>query len=135
MQGLFILLFFLLFLIDSLVISFARKLLFDFLVGQNNKKIARNIHRQQKFINKITMRYIKANLNQNLSTFKIFHCIYMIEIFTLIPQYIILLAIFIFAGNFANFILLAFFAIKFLLFIVYWWQFDANRVSKFRKKS
>lgn len=40
MKGLVVLLFFLLFLIDLLVINFARKLLFDFLIGQKNKNNA-----------------------------------------------------------------------------------------------
>lgn len=130
MKKLFVLLFFLLFLIDLLVINFARKLLFDFLIGKKNNAL--KIHQQQKCKYRITMSYIKLYIKQNLYQFKVFHCIYLFELFTLIPQYIILLVSNIFIERYVHIPLIIFCVIKFLFFIVYWCQFDVNRVSRFK---
>ena len=49
MEKLFVLAYFLMIMLDIIVISDARRLLLDFLIGQRNRKNAKRIHTEQSF--------------------------------------------------------------------------------------
>ena len=67
---LIVLLYFLIVLIDVIIISDARHLLLDFLIGQRNRKNAMQIHSEQTFKNKVHMGYIHSMLKKYQKTFK-----------------------------------------------------------------
>ena len=78
-------------LLDALAISSLRSLLLDFLIGARNQKSARKIYAQQSLKDRILMSFIKTFLKNHMSAFKVYNCIYLVELATLIPQYAILL--------------------------------------------
>lgn len=134
MRDVIITLYVLLALEDFLVIWFARDLLFEFLIGRRNQKSAKMIHSQQSLRNKITMGYIRPLLKRNISEFKGFYRIYIGEITTLFPQYAALLMAQIFIGEHIRFALYVMCVLKGLLFLIIRRQFNASRVSEYRKK-
>ena len=77
-------------LFDVRIVSDARRLLLDFLIGQRNRKNAKKIHSEQSFKDKIHMGYILPMLAKNKESFKKYHVLYLAVIYSLIPQYIAL---------------------------------------------
>ena len=77
-------------LFDVIIVSDARCLLLDFLIGQRNRKNAKKIHLEQSFKNRIHMGYIQPMLSKNKESFKKYHVLYLAVIYSLIPQYIAL---------------------------------------------
>ena len=59
LKSIIALIYFAIVLFDVLIVSDARRLLLDFLIGQRNRKNARKIHSEQSFKNKIHMGYIQ----------------------------------------------------------------------------
>ena len=55
MEKLFILAYFLMIMMDKVVISDARRLLLDFLIGERNRKNAKKIHAEQSFSDRVKM--------------------------------------------------------------------------------
>lgn len=77
-------------LLDVLIIVFVRDLLMDFLIGKAGRKKAKSIHRAQNMISKIDMKYITSYLNNYKKEFKKYHLIYLSELISVIPQYLLI---------------------------------------------
>ena len=89
LKSIIALIYFAIVLFDVLIVSDARRLLLDFLIGQRNRKNARKIHSEQSFKNKIHMGYIQPMLKKNKEAFRKYHILYLAIIYSLIPQYIV----------------------------------------------
>ena len=122
-----ILLYALLFISDSIAIDFLRHLLMDFMIGARNKRIARAIYNQQSLMNKVSLGFIRQYLTSYLAAFRVHHTLYIMELLTLLPQYIVLLA----TDN--NHYLCFCIVLKTSLFIYVRLRFDSLRRSKYRK--
>ena len=134
MTGILILLLIALLLLDGVVISDARRLLMDFLIGQRNRKNARKIHAQQTLRDRITLRYIKTMLKKYRSAFEKFYLLYMVLLVTLLPQYAAAIASCVVLGDSARYVLYGFLIVKALLAVFYRLQFDSLHISVYAKK-
>lgn len=78
-------------ILDFLGLHRARKMLFDFLIGQkggSNK--AKKIHANQPLFDCISMSYILQYLTRYQSDFKKYHSIYKVMMYMLLPQYCVI---------------------------------------------
>ena len=121
-------------LIDWMVIGALRNLLFDFLIGRRNLKSAKRIHEEQPFVQRVSMGYIKGLLKEYIRDFVAYRTLYLIILYTLIPQYIVVIVCNICLGYKSFYVLGAFAAIKLIIVIFLRFQVDAQRMSKYRKK-
>lgn len=121
-------------LIDWMVISALRSLLLDFLIGRRNLKSAKRIHEEQPFIQRVSMGYIKGMLKENIRDFVTYRTLYLIILYTLIPQYIAIIVCNICLGYKSFYVIGVFAAIKLSIDIFLRFQVDAQRMSKYRKK-
>lgn len=71
---------------DLIIISDLRIILNDFLVGKQNRKVARKIYQQQDMKNKITMTYIKDYIDNYLKDFDKYHRLYILELSSIVIQ-------------------------------------------------
>lgn len=134
MDKLILFIYFLLLTTDSIVLSDARRLLLDFLIGQRNRKNANKIHKQQSFQDKVTMRYIKPMLKKNVSAFKNYHLLYMILLISLIPQYIVIVLAQILLPDYVWCVFCFFLAIKFILAVYYRLELGSLKMSVYAQK-
>ena len=121
-------------LIDGIVIYTLRRLLFDFLIGRRNLKSARRIHNEQPFMQRVTLGYIKGMLKNYVRDFVSYRTLYLIILYTLIPQYIAVIVCNICLGYKSFYVVVAFAAIKLIIEIFLRFQVDAQWMSKYRKK-
>lgn len=121
-------------LIDGIVIYALRRLLFDFLIGRRNLKSARSIHNEQPFMQRVTLGYIKGMLKNYVRDFVAYRTLYLIILYTLIPQYIAVIVCNICLGYKSFYVVVAFAAIKLIIGIFLRFQVDAQWMSKYRKK-
>ena len=121
-------------LIDWMVISDLRRLLLDFLIGRRNLKSAKQIHAEQSFIQRVSMGYIKGMLKNYVRDFVAYRILYLIILYTLIPQYVALIVCNICLGYKSFYVLGVFATIKLLIDIFLRFQVDSLRMSKYRKK-
>ena len=121
-------------LIDWTVISALRSLLLDFLIGRRNLKSAKRIHAEQPFIQRVSMGYIKGMLKNYVRDFVAYRTLYLIILYTLIPQYVAVIVCNICLGYKSFYVVVAFAAIKLIIEIFLRFQVDAQRMSKYRKK-
>lgn len=120
--------------LDLVTIGDLRKFLLDFLQVKNNRKKADQVYSIQSLYEKITLTFIKAHLKKYIKEFNTFHKIYMIVIYTLVPQYVIIITSNILL-EMKSVYLLGFFAVlKLLICILVRINVDSNRVSIYRKK-
>ena len=78
-------------ILDFVTIGDLRKFLLDFLKVNKSRKKAEQVYATQSLIDKITLSFIKVHLKKYIKVFTIFHKLYMVVLYTLIPQYAILI--------------------------------------------
>lgn len=134
MENIYILLYLLLFLLDCIVISDARRLLLDFLIGQRNRKNAKKIHSEQAFKDKVKMGYIQPMLKNYTSAFKKYHALYLVILYAFVPQYIAIVLLHIFIPKIIWYVFGVFLGVKFLLAVFYRLELGPNRMSVYAQK-
>ena len=134
MEKLFILAYFLMIMLDKVVISDARRLLLDFLIGERNRKNAKKIHAEQSFSDRVKMGYILPMLKKYTRTFRKYHILYLIILCSLIPQYITVILCHIFAPSVIWYVFGVFLGIKLLLTIFYTLELGPQKMSVYAQK-
>lgn len=122
----------LLVLLDTIAISSLRRFLYDFLIGAGNRKTARKIYRQRSLKDRVFLGFIKSFLKSHRSVFDVYHWIYLMELVSLIPQYAILLAVYVLYGVQNNILIFSLIAVKGLLCLVIRFQVDSLMRSRYR---
>ena len=134
MEKLFILAYFLMIMLDKVVISDARRLLLDFLIGERNRKNAKKIHEEQSFSDRVKMGYILPMLKKYTGTFQKYHILYLVILYSLIPQYITIVLFHIFAPSVIWYVFSVFLGIKLLLTIFYTLELGPQKMSVYAQK-
>lgn len=134
LEKLFILAYFLMIMLDMIVISDARRLLLDFLIGQRNRKNAKQIHAEQSSKDKVTMGYIYPMLKKHQKSFKNHHTLYLIILYSLVPQYTTVVLIHIFAPSIIWYIMGALLIIRILFACYYRLELGPQRISVYAQK-
>lgn len=134
MEKLFILAYFLMIMMDKVVISDARRLLLDFLIGERNRKNAKKIHAEQSFSNRVKMGYILPMLKKYTGTFRKYHFLYLVILYSLIPQYITIALFHIFVPSVIWYGFGVFLGIKLLLTILYTLELGPQKMSVYAQK-
>ena len=134
MEKLFILTYFLLVVLDKVVISDARRLLLDFLIGQRNRKNAKAIHAEQSFADRVKMGYILPMLKKYKEAFKKYHTLYLVILYSLIPQYVTVILFHIFAPGLIWYVFGTFLVVKFLLAAFYTLELGPLKMSVYAQK-
>ena len=134
MEKLFILAYFLMIMLDKVVISDARRLLLDFLIGQRNRKNAKKVHAEQSFSDRVKMGYILSILKKYTGTFRKYHILYLVILYSLIPQYITIVLFHIFVPSVIWCVFGVFLGIKLLLTIFYTLELGPQKMSVYAQK-
>ena len=134
MEKLFILAYFLMIMLDKVVISDARRLLLDFLIGERNRKNAKKIHAEQNFSDRVKMGYILSILKKYTRTFRKYHILYLVILYSLIPQYITIVLFHIFVPSVIWYVFGVFLAIKLLITIFYTLELGPQKMSVYAQK-
>ena len=134
MEKLFILAYFLMIMLDKVVISDARRLLLDFLIGQRKRKNAKKIHAEQSFSDRVKMGYILPMLKKYTRTFRKYHILYLVILYSLIPQYITIVLFHIFVPSVIWYVFGVFLAIKLLITIFYTLELGPQKMSVYAQK-
>ena len=134
MEKLFILAYFLMIMLDKVVISDARRLLLDFLIGERNRKNAKKIHAEQSFSDRVKMGYILPMLKKYTRTFRKYHILYLVILYSLIPQYITIVLFHILVPSVIWYVFGVFLAIKLLLTIFYTLELGPQKMSVYAQK-
>ena len=119
-------------LLDAVAISSLRRFLNDFLIGARNRKSARKICSQQSLKDRVFLGFIKSFLKSHRLAFNVYHWIYLVELVSLVPQYAILLAVYMLYGMQNNVLILSLIAIKGLLCLIIRFQVDSLMRSRYR---
>lgn len=122
----------LLVLLDTIAIRSLRRFLYDFLIGAGNRKAARKIYRQRSLKDRVFLGFIKSFLKSHRSVFDVYHWIYLMELVSLVPQYAILLAVYVLYGVQNNILIFSLIAVKGLLCLVIRFQVDSLMRSRYR---
>ncbi len=122
----------LLVLLDTIAISSLRRFLYDFLIGAGNRKTARKIYRQRSLKDRVFLGFIKSFLKSHRSVFDVYHWIYLMELVSLVPQYAILLAVYVLYGVQNNILIFSLIAVKGLLCLMIRFQVDSLMRSRYR---
>ena len=133
-EKLIILAYFLLLMLDKVIISDARRLLLDFLIGQRNRKNAKMIHAEQSFADRVNMGYICPMLKKHEKAFKNYHTLYLTILYSLIPQYITVILFHIFAPSIVWYIVGALLIIRFILVFYYGLELGPQKMSVYAQK-
>ena len=80
------------------------------------------------------MAYIGSMLQNNMQQYRFYQRLYIAELVTLIPQYLLILLLHFWLGNGVWVPLLVVFVIKDILFLFLRFQFNANRISRYDKR-
>lgn len=118
---------------DSLAIGILRWFLRDFLIGQRNPKSARKIYEAQSPKDRFTLGFIRNHLTRYQKDFKIYQGIYMAELYSLIPQFIIVILCNILLWEKSIYVTGGFIAVKMLLYASIRVQMDGSKRSKYRR--
>lgn len=124
----------LLILLDAIVVNDARCLLLDFLVGQMNRKKAKQLHAQQRFSDRLKMGYIQPLLKKYAAAFRKYHILYLCILYSLLPQYIVVILVYIFLADMFWYVCGVFWGIKLLLALFYRLELGANHMSVYAQK-
>lgn len=122
----------LLVLLDTIAISSLRRFLYDFLIGAGNRKTAEKIYRQRSLKDRVFLGFIKSFLKSHRSVFDVYHWIYLMELVSLVPQYAILLAVYVLYGVQNNILIFSLIAVKGLLCLMVRFQVDSLMRSRYR---
>lgn len=134
MEKLLVLAYFLMIMLDKVVISDARRLLLDFLIGEKNRKNAKKIHAEQRFSDRVMMGYIQPMLKKYIAAYRKYHILYLIILYSLIPQYITIVLFHIFAPSLIWYVFGVFIGIKLLLTIFYTLELGPLKMSVYAQK-
>lgn len=118
---------------DLVAVDILRWFLRDFLIGQRNRKSARKIYEAQSPKDRFTLGFIKNHLTRYQKEFKIYHGIYMAELYSLIPQFIIVLLCNILLWEKSIYVTGGFIAVKTLLYASIRVQMDSSMRSIYRR--
>jgi hypothetical protein len=121
-------------ILDSVTISDLRKFLLDFLRVKKSRSNANAVYAMQSLQDKITLSFIKAHLKKYIKEFTIFHRMYMVVMYTLIPQYFILIMSNVLLGMKSMYVLCFFAVVKLIVCFLVRINVDSNRVSIYRRK-
>ena len=119
-------------LLDTIAISSLRRFLYDFLIGAGNRKTAGKIYRQRSLKDRVFLGFIKSFLKSHRSVFDVYHWIYLVELVSLVPQYAILLAVYVLYGVQNNILIFSLIAVKGLLCLMVRFQVDSLMRSRYR---
>ena len=119
-------------LLDTIAISSLRRFLYDFLIGAGNRKTARKIYRQRSLKDRVFLGFIKSFLKSHRSVFDVYHWIYLMELVSLVPQYAILLTVYVLYGVQNNILIFSLIAVKALLCLMVRFQVDSLMRSRYR---
>lgn len=122
----------LLVLLDTIAIRSLRRFLYDFLIGAGNRKTAGKIYRQRSLKDRVFLGFIKSFLKSHRSVFDVYHWIYLMELVSLVPQYAILLAVYVLYGVQNNILIFSLIAVKGLLCLMVRFQVDSLMRSRYR---
>ena len=128
------LLYFLIVLFDTIIISDSRRLLLDFLIGQRNRKNAMQIHSEQTFKNRVHMGYIHPMLKKHQKTFKKYHILYLVVLYSLVPQYVAIVLVHTLVPNIIKYIVGFCLIVRLLLAVFYRLEIGPQRISVYAKK-
>ncbi len=120
--------------LDSIVITDLRRFLFNFLIGWRNRKFVNKLHKQQPLIQRITLAYLEPYLKQYVKEFRRYQKLYVLVLYTLVPQYVILIICNLVMGAKSMYVLAGFALIKLMIALVIRFQTDSSLVSRYRKK-
>lgn len=134
MRNLILYLDFAMLVLDFVTIADIRKFLVDFLMVKRNTKHAWEIHRAQPLKERITLSYISFHLKKYAKEFTVYHRLYLAVLYTLIPQYVILITCNCILGIKSMYVLAVFAAIKLMICITIRLHVDSNRISIYRQK-
>lgn len=121
-------------ILDFVTISDLRKFLLDFLRVKNSRKNADYVYVTQSLGDKITLSFIKEHLKKYIKEFTAYHRIYLAVLYTLVPQYILLIVCNVFMGMKSLFVLGFCAGAKLIINFAVRSNMDSNRVSIYRKK-
>ena len=121
-------------ILDIVTISDLRKFLLDFLRAKKSRSNSDHIYAIQPLRDKITLSFIKAHLKKYIKEFNAFHRMYMGVIYTLIPQYVILITSNVLMGMESMYVVCFFAVVKLIVCFLVRINVDSNRVSIYRKK-
>lgn len=119
--------------IDLLTIRLIRKLLRDFMRSKKNKHVINRLHDSQPLKSRLALDYIYPLLKHNQKAFQGYHRLYLIIVLSAIPQYVVILLLYLFLTDYAIFAVFAFTGIKIIVYVIVRANFDANMVSIYRK--
>lgn len=119
-------------ILDCVTVSELRHFILDFLPVK--KKKSEKAYINQSLWDKIKLSYIQVHLRKHVKEFGIWHRIYLMVLYTLLPQYIILIGCNILLGEKSLNVLCLFALIKLCVSIGIYMHTDSNRVSVYRKK-
>lgn len=134
MKNVIYLLYFLIVLFDAIIISDSRWLLLDFLIGQRNRKNAMQIHSEQTFKNRVHMGYIHPMLKKHQKTFKKYHILYLVVLYSLVPQYVAIVLVHTLVPNIIKYIVGFCLIVRLLLALFYRLKLGPQRISVYAKK-
>ena len=115
----------LLVLLDCITITSFRRLLVGILIDARNRKSADRINKEQTSLSKITLSYIPDYLKRNIKYFKKFHFLYLVDLYSLVPQYFILGIFTAFWPIQSRYLYCFFIGIKILMIIIIRFQVDS----------
>ena len=118
---------------DAALISFLRKFLIDFLRVDNSKNVARRAYRSQPVRNRITLSFIKSYLKTNIAVCIRYQRLYITILYTLVPQYVIIVASNFILGMNSLYVVGFFEVVKLPLLLLVRMNLDSNKVSLYRK--
>ena len=121
-------------ILDFVTINDLRKFLLDFLRVKKSRNNADQVYATQSLHDKITLSFIKAQLKIYIKEYTTFHRMYMAVLYTLIPQYVILIVSNILLGMKSMYVLCFFAGVKLIICFLVRINVDSNRVSIYRKK-
>lgn len=101
-------------------------------IGARNRKNARNIYRQRSLKDRVFLGFIKSFLKSHRSAFDVYHWIYLMELVSLVPQYAILLAVYMLNVVQNNILIFSVIAVKGLLCLIIRFQVDSLMRSRYR---
>ncbi|MBQ9148052.1 MAG: hypothetical protein IJX69_00615 [Oscillospiraceae bacterium] len=135
MEKIVFLAYFVLIALDMIIISDARRLLLDFLVGARNRKNAAKIHAEQSLRNRISMGYILPMLKKNERQFGKYHALYLAVLYSLIPQYTAVVVFHVFWKSVIWYVFGGCLTLRFVLAVFYRLELGPNRISVYAQKN
>ena len=121
-------------LLDCIAIFDMRHLVFEFLIVGKNIKGAYKIHKQQRLSDRITLSYIERRVRDYKSQFKFNHLVYLLTLYSLIPQYVILILCNMLLKEKSLYVIGCFAVLKFFICLIARLQVDSSRVSIYRQR-